>query len=320
MNRTEVIAGPAIVTYNSVTFYSVGDIVAKPILTTFEVESSMFGPVDLRDDTMIWEISFTPTSQYYAGTGSARGATLFPYLASAIGSSMFGATDKNVVIKTLAGQSITFKTGCVVAMPPVTLSASTPPLGEVKLHCIGDQALDWNADRFAAVASSAFADTSFTPAGILTIPYLLTYGENPAYASLEASDGWRIEWDLQYNVFKVDSVGILDYRLKSVSAMIRGTPITETEVEIIALLQKSNDTSFVRGGSRSSAGGALELHPSGCDANVAVWSFSHANVVEAGFRFGTGEALRNDEIGFVTTRSFLTGVLAPVATLAALGA
>jgi hypothetical protein len=162
IDRTSIVVGPGIVTFDSVTYYCKTEIVLTPKLGTFDLVSSMHGKYDIRLKDIIFDVTFTPVGKW-AGL-----ASLFPDGTPSIGSSLLGATDKNVVIQTLAGQQITCKAGFVSKIADCYFSSIKTLFGSVTLTCIGANNTAWtDAAKRAAVAAQAFADTSFSPADVV---------------------------------------------------------------------------------------------------------------------------------------------------------
>lgn len=314
MDRTTIVAGPAIVQFNSQTFYSEGDIVATPTVARFDITTSMFGKVDERLDTVVWEISFTPTGQNFQTAAIA--ATLWPYLNPTIGSSLFGATDKNIVIHSLAGQLLTFKAGCITGMPDIILSAGKPPVGQVTMHAIGANDTEMSdAAKFFTASSTAFTDASFDPADILTLPYLAALtGASSPWDAIDTEEGWTVSFDVAYDTIKTDAYGISDYRLQSVGVMAKCKPLGVTEAQIVALLHVQG-AGVRRGMSLLDNAADLVIQDSAATVANPKVTIKNAHAVEAGYQFGNGATLRHGELGFTAIRSFTAGAAGPLAVV-----
>lgn len=65
VNPAKRIAGPCLVRYKGVTFFSQGDVILDPVLATFEVQSSAYDP-DPREDTLSFNVRFTPVGRVTA--------------------------------------------------------------------------------------------------------------------------------------------------------------------------------------------------------------------------------------------------------------
>jgi hypothetical protein len=101
IDRATIIRGPAIVTYDSQVMYTEDDIILRPILSRFDINTAAYGKVDERLDDIVYEVTFTPVGvwSYYS--------KLFPHTTPSIGSSIIGSTDKNLTINSIAGRLIT---------------------------------------------------------------------------------------------------------------------------------------------------------------------------------------------------------------------
>ena len=319
IDRTTIIAGPAIVQFNGATFYTEGDITAKPTINRFDINSSMFGKVDERMDTVIWEISFTPMGQNFHT--SAVSAVLWPYLNPTIGSSMFGATDKDVIIDTLAGEELAFQAGCIVSMPDMNLSATKTPVGQVTMHCIGmnDTAMSGTGKYYQSTAMT-FSDASFDPADILTLPYSAALGSlSSPWNDIETEEGWTISFDTSYDTIKIDSDGIVDYRLQSVGITAKCKPLGMDEDAIVELL-KIQGTGVRRGMSLLDNANDLVIQDSAGTAGNPIITLKNACPVESGFVFGNGSTLRHGELAFTSMRSFTAGAAGALATIGEIAA
>jgi hypothetical protein len=300
MDRTTIVAGPAIVIYEGVTFYTKDDIEAKPTIERFQIDTSMFGAADERLDTVVWEINFTPVGANLT-TGEVSVA-LWPHQKPIIGSSMFGATDRNLVIHSLAGEHLTFKACCVTSMPDIILSTTQTAVGSVTFHAIGANDTEMSdSAKYAEIAATAFSDTSFDPSAVKTIPYTAKFG---SFTDLQTQEGWTISTDMAYEPIKVDNYGIVDYRLTSVGVMAKCKPVGISVSEVLGLLNVQG-SGVRRGMSLRDNAEYLDIY--GATSGDLGVNIPLAHVVEAGYRFGNGSTLRNDELGFVAIQKFNSG-------------
>src|SRR5690606_2508670 len=116
---------------------------------------------------------------------------LWPYASATIGASVFGATDKPLVIQTVDGKQITYAAAAVTRMPSLSLSATRQIHGEVEFTCLGTNNEAWTATgNLVEVASVAFADTGFDPAAIITQPYTGAWGVSAPWSSIKTKEGW----------------------------------------------------------------------------------------------------------------------------------
>ena len=299
LQRSTIIRGPGIVTFDSQVFYTEGDIVATPTIETFKIGTSMYGDVDERLDNIIWELAFTPAGQWKAG----HLPVLWPYTNPTIGSSIFGAADKNVVVQSLAGQQMTFKAGAVTGMPDIILSAGKPAIGQVTMQCVGADNTAWSdSAKRAAVAAVAFSDTSFDPTDIKTAAFSSAWGAVSPWDDFQTQEGWVISFEVSLDDVRTDTDGLVDKTLGNIGVMAKCVPVGISETQLLALL-KIQDTGIARGVSLS--GNSNDLVIDGGAGNPKV-TINQASPKEGPFRWGR-TVLRAGEIGFVATHEFVTG-------------
>lgn len=301
IDRTTIIAGPAIITFKGVTLYTEGDIELSPGISYGEIKTAMHGKVDAFIDDIVSQIKFTPAGQWI----TAHLAVLWPHTNPVIGSSLFGATDSNVTIQTLAGQLITWKTGAISDMPDIILSAVKPAIGAVTIDCIGANNTAWSdAAKRAVVATQAFADTSFAPADIKMAAYtgVITGGSAP-WDAIRAQDGWTISFKVDKEPVKTDADGTVDMRIAGVTATAKCIPVGISETQLLAKLPLQG-AGIVRGKRLSGLGANLTIAgPTSGDPSVVL---INAVMTDGAMKFGS-TALRVGEIAFESCVTFTAG-------------
>lgn len=305
IDRSTILRGPAIVTYNGATFYSKGDITVELGLETFVIDTSAFGKVDERVQDRIARVRFTPDGQFESL------GVLWPYGATSIGSSIFGASDTPLVIQTISdGKAITFSAAALTKMPDLELGATKTMLGEIEFTCLGANNEAWTvADNLLAIASNAFADTSFSVAAILTQAYTGVWGASAPWNSISTSDGWRVAFNLGLTPVTTDADGVVDMTLESLEVTATCVPLGITEAQLAAAL-KLQGSGATRG--RSLASGASDLVLTGTGAVITV---KGAQLKSGPMQFGRG-ALRVGELGWIATKTFSGGSPLPLFTVA----
>jgi len=299
IQRSNIVAGPGILTFDSQVIYSADDIIATPNIDTFMIPTSMYADVDERLNDILWEIALTPSGQWKEDHLSV----LWPHTNPTIGSSIFGATDKNVVINSLAGQKMTFKAGAVTGMPDIILSAHKTAIGQLTLSCIGADNTAWSdTAKRSAVDAEAFSDTSFDPDDIKTVPYTSAWGNESPWDSFDTEDGWTISFELATQDITVDSFGIVDRRITGIAVIARCVPqgISESQLQTLLKIQGSG---IARGVSLS--GNAKDLVIDGGSGNPKV-TINNAAPKEGPFRYGQ-TVVRAGEVAWVAVQEFNTG-------------
>lgn len=297
IDRTTIVTGPAIVTYNSQTFHTKDNIALTLKLNTFEINSSIFSKVDERLDDVLVEVSFTPVGKPEAFT------TLWPYQNPTADTSIFGATDKDLVIWTYAGKQITLKNAAVTKMPDIILSSTKTIIGSMTFSAIGQNNLAWtDAAKRSTIADAAFSDSSFAPADIVTQGYAVAWGSSSPWDSIATEDGVVISSSVKTKPIKTDTDGIVDMIMDSVDVTAKFVPVGVSETQLIALL-KMQGASVLRGASLATINtGAFSAIGSGFAVRFAS-AFPRATPM-------TFDRSKNraGEVEFVAARTFSSGV------------
>ena len=168
--RTTIVRGPAKVVFDSATFYSKGGINITMTNTTFDKESDAYGMLGKSKTDFQVVIEFEPVGEIEAL------AVLFPYGSTAMGASIYGGTDKPLVI-TAADATYTINNAAVTQMPSIRCSANNTAFGTVQFTGLLELAGDPSAlADYYAVAGGASIGAAFDPAKIITAPYQATLG------------------------------------------------------------------------------------------------------------------------------------------------
>lgn len=304
LQRTSILRGPAVIQFDGQSFYSRDDITVELGLDTFEVRTSLHGKVDDRVSERIARVRFTP-----AGEWEALGV-LWPYASATIGASVFGATDKPLVVQTADGKRITFQAAAVTRMPSLTLSATKQIHGEVEFTCIGTDNEAWTVtENLVDVRSQAFADTGFDPASIITQPYVGAWGATPPWNSIKSKEGWQVDFDLSLEPVTVDDDGTVDMTFGSLTVTAACRPLGISETQFIDALRLQG-TGNARGRSLQANSNDLVISGTG-----VVITLRKCQLKTGGMAFGpTTERIAQCQ--WVVTRQFIGGVAQPLFTLA----
>jgi hypothetical protein len=304
LTRASIIRGPAVVTFNGATFYSKDDIKLVTELETFDIEVSAYGKADERVRNRKMTVSFTPSGAW------ANLSTLFPYGASAVGSSVFGP-DTALSIQTLAGALVTFAAAALTRMPSITASAAKTLLGPLEFTCLGKDNTAWSATSSVyTVASNPFTDSSFVESAIITAPYTVAWGSTAPWNALATQDGVTVDFDLSLKPVETDSEGIVDFTCEKLVVTARLKPVGLSEGQVLAALALQGGGA-ARGRSLNAAGQTLTI-ASGSSPSIVL---NGANLKSARQLFGPA-SLRVDELAFVATRTFSGGAAQPLFTVA----
>jgi len=234
-NEANHIAGPAIVTYDSLAWYARGGIDLDIPAELWNVVNSRYGTISKRIKSLpVGTVSFTPDGQ----VTTTHMIKAFPYTLADIGKSIFGAADKTLVIQTLAGKKYTFKKVGIIQSPGLHLAATAPAFdGTLQFMCIhatnSDVAV---ADNFCKVETSPYTDATFDETKIITPGYTAAYGAAD-YASMESLDGFKISLPISVSKKNVDRFGTIGAYLTGIGpATCAFTPAGMTEALWLALV------------------------------------------------------------------------------------
>lgn len=310
-----IIRGPAIVYFNSYAFYVNGDIKVSRQRSTFDVESDMFGKIDVRHVSMKTDITFTPAGEIESI------AKYWPYGPSSIeavtiahkygGSILNGA----VVIKTKAGRTSSYNKAAITKPPTLILSPKKTAWGPMTITAIGDiTTTPTNAAFIKTEGAAAFSDTSFTDTKLYTDLYEIALGARSSpYDSIGARDGIEIEPQLEIDEVSDENVGVCDLRLTSISYRCRFAPNNLTEAEVDALVNDQASDAILPGQSvaRGPASSAEDLVITG---DHLVTTLHNVGIVSAEHAYGA-KVDNNGNIEFAQKMAFTTGAPTPLVTV-----
>lgn len=295
-----ILRGPAVIQIGAQVLYSEGDIKVTPERKTFDKNVGMFGKVDECEDTFLHKVGFTP-----AGIASAAYfATLYPaaYRNPLIGSTIFGNTDTDIYIWTLAGKKWQGKRAALTKMPDLTFAANKPLYGECEFTAIGKSGEGRDtAGHYAAVTDAAFNDTSFDPTKLMTLVYAASYGAVAPWDAIKTEAGFVFSFDLKLSEVPSDELGIADMTHAGLSVSAKCIPHGVTEADLIAIMGVQG-TGAGRGKSIFRAPQDLMLVAGELEPFITL---KNAAVKTAPQQFGV-EANRAGEIEFVATRNSFT--------------
>ena len=302
MSNPTIIPGPAIVKFGGHSFYSKGGIKVTLKRDTFTVSSDPHGQVDERLKSMMTEISFTPVGQIAA---AADLAPYFPTLAG-IGKSIFnpgGAGDAALVIHTLSGQTITFARAALTKSPELNFKATDTLLGEMTFTALGKSATALtDAAYHAVLATTAFADTTFSADAITTARYLAAWGNAP-YDAMIAADGIKLQIELKLSTpTEVDGFGVVDISLESITATATFAPANLTHAQLDTMLAFQGAAAVLPGESLAKAGTDLVI-----SSDALVVTLKKAGPKDANYTYQSG-VHRFQGVSFSSRRTWTAGV------------
>lgn len=219
IDRTTIISGPALVQYDSQTFYSKGDITLKTIVNRTQINTSAFGIIDERATDKRIEVVFEPAGQFT----DALAAVLWPYASTLPGESVFGAADKELVIWGRDGQKHTVKNARVTTMPNIQFGTTKTTIGSITFTGLVANSSDPTAiaSYYTVAAADYPGDTTFDPGQIWTLAPTVLIG----LTEYETQDGIDVSFSVGMRDEMVDGIGTVDMKIGNVEATATFIPI-----------------------------------------------------------------------------------------------
>jgi len=218
-DRTTIVRGPCKIAYDTQTFYSKGGVSLTMTNSTFDKETDAYGIVGKAKSDFQVVVEFEPVGEIEALT------VLFPYGSTSIGASIYGATDKPLVI-TAADATYTIRAAAVTQMPSIRCTANNTAFGSVQFTGIIDKGGNPNllADYYSVGAGGSIG-ALFNPAAIVSAPYTANLGA----LSFSSEAGFEIAFDLSLNPVTVDGMGTVDMSLQNLGVNITCIPVGVAE-------------------------------------------------------------------------------------------
>jgi hypothetical protein len=215
-DRTTIVRGPCRITYDGATFYSKGGVSLTLTNSTFDKETDAYGVVGRAKTDLQIVVEFEPIGEIESLT------VLFPYGNTAMGASIYGGTDKPLVIVTTDG-TYTVNNAAITQMPSIRCSANNTAFGSVQftglLDIGGDPA---SLADYYSVGASGVIGIAFDATKLITAPYRAVLGGTIGPFFSEA--GFEINFDLSLNPVTVDGIGTVDMSLQNLGATISFIP------------------------------------------------------------------------------------------------
>ena len=209
--RTTIVRGPAKVVFDSATFYSKGGINITMTTSTFDKESDAYGVLGKSKTDFQVVVEFEPVGEIEAL------ATLFPHGSTTIGASIYGSTDKSLVI-TATDATYTIRNAAVTQMPSIRCTATNTAFGSVQFTGILDLGGDPSLlSDYYSVGAGAAIGTLFDPTKLITAPYQATLGGSTTFFS-EA--GFEISFEMGLTPIMIDGIGTVDMSLQNLGCNI----------------------------------------------------------------------------------------------------
>lgn len=236
-NTVTIIQGPAKITWNSLTYFSAGDITVTARERFIDIPTTIHGKAGEVFASVVFEITFQPDGQK-----PSAWTQFYPYNPSNVGDSIFG--NGALTIQTKDGRSIVYEEAGVARMPQLRLSPKQTLFGDMTFFAIGQtDGLATDADFLKTVSAVAYSDAAHTPDDIVTGIYSAAYGLSP-YADMSALDGFIVEPTVQLAEVEADDPGMANIYVSSYYCVARFIPanLTEAQVDTMTATQGASAT------------------------------------------------------------------------------
>lgn len=237
INRTTLTLGPGHLLFGgSLASKLYCSNIAVTVNTTWaNIMPGGFGRIDRRKVDETITIKCTPIGELSA----AIVALLWPYGSTAVGDSLFGATDTAMGIQTLGGQKFTFHCCAITKMPPLRVGAGLVPYGDFEITAI----LKLSTDRTNATALYTLAAASWagqpTASNVVMLPAAATWALG-APETIVPKAGWEVDFEMQADPQVSADFGTFDMRFRHIEARAKCLPIGYSEARLAEL--KLQDT------------------------------------------------------------------------------
>lgn len=298
--RQSIVRGPGSVTFDGSTFYDRDGISAEIDSATEDVESSISGRLDVIKTDQVGKVSLTPVGNL----SDAILSVLYPtwVRTPVIGQSVFGATDKPLVVHSKAGVKVTFSAAALTKFPDLTLSPAKTSFGQCEFTALlpNGKLPDDTTSKLYTVASAAYSGGVPPRTGLTGRHYQGTFG---TLSIPDTLDGWTVGVEAQLQAVTTDSQGTIDYTLTGATVTARCTPLGLSESQILSALPALK-------GRGSSVAGTSDLVIAATGALTV--TLKNAALVTGPLNWGA-TALRAGELGFTANVDTSTGALFAVA-------
>jgi len=310
-DRTQVIQGPAIISFKGYTYYTQGDITVENTRETWEPKTSIYGALTKRaSSSPVTKITFTP-----AGAADDPTKYINVFTPANIGQLLFGATDFPVTIQTIAGKLITWKAGAITKAPDLILSTLKTLWGPMEISCIGAKATALTDPAVQSTfTSSAFADTSFDSSKVTSAAYQAALGSlSSPFDAIVTEDGFTVSNNMTVNPVRIANYGIVNWVISEVIASVKFIPANCDDDSLWTLFQLQGSNAILPGGDVASLNQDLVI-TGGTSPTAVSCTIAKVGPDKSTSRYGLA-VLRAGEVELFARKSFTSGVLIPQISL-----
>lgn len=303
MNRTDIKKTPGRILFSGVSLFAkLGThIEAKLISEMFAVGTDVAGELDQRQKEAYYRVTITSDGRLTAPIA----AMLWPRGNPTMGAALFTNTDVPLVVHASDASLETFAAAALEEMPALKFSSVESLVGPATFLCLRKNNVDWDAANSLltqADTGGSLADSGFAPSGIITQPYTASWGAKTGFVDMDTIDGFNVEFQISYSDDMTDRQGLVNRRLKTVTARVRCNPVGPTRQQILSALEIQG-TGTGRGVSRQASSADLLITG---DDGTNYFKLKNAILTDKVQRWGS-EQLRIGDVAWVATRTFASG-------------
>jgi hypothetical protein len=298
VTRSQLAGGPAYANFNSQNIQFTEDSTVETALVTDVISASLYGDVDEIYKDLIVKAAGRPL--FY---DTAALATIFPYLAGAVGTAYPGSTDKPCAWNSNNGDVITLTSGLIGKMPDLELGVDGPVLGRMEIWGVignGDNASTANS-YYTLQTGQSYSNPAVPGTAVLgRQEFTAAWGSIAGFTSFQAQDKWTISHELKLEAVTIQG-RTRAFKLASYRVMAKCKPLGPTMSQVDAALYAQG--TGAAGGGRLSTNAANLVITGSSSMTVTL---GNAALKTAGYIFG-GKPLRLGELGWVSTLGIANG-------------
>lgn len=299
IDRTTLLRGPGVITYDSASIHSTDDILVTLVEEYSDKITSGFARTGRALKNRYLEVKATPAMW----TDLAK---IFPYASAQIGDTVYGATDKPLVITPRNGAQLTLTNAAITALPSLKLASGQPTFkGAITWTCLVANATSASVmDNFYVLgaAASNVLLTGFTAANVKASRYTGTRNS----VTLRSDQGFDIDFSLSLEWDQPDGEPYTQARISALNVSAKCRPVGLTEAAYAALLPTTTGIGDEPTGYDLTIAGAATGAPSVVVKNT---------IIDAGAGYTYGGAARLGELTFDGIRTITTNALVAAWTI-----
>jgi hypothetical protein len=312
MNRSDIKKTPGRLVFDSVSLYSKLNtaIEAQLVSELFAVGTDLHGELDQRQREAYYRVRITPDGRF----DTTLAAMLWPYGNPTMGTGIFTDTDEPLVVHGSDTSLETYHAAALEEMPALRFSSIETIVGQATFLALRKNNVPWstaNSLLTQADAGGTLADAGFTgPALIETQPYKASWGAKTGFTDMDTFEGFNVEFQVEFSDDMTDAQGLINRRLKKVSARVRCNPFGPTRQQIFNAMELQGSGAG-RGVSRQANAADLEIKDL---SDTTYFTLHNAILTDKVQRWGS-EQLRMGDVAWVATRTFSAGSPGPLFTV-----